>query len=591
MSQFDLVFRGGTIVDGSGAPAFRGDVAIADGKICEVGRVAGRGRDERDAAGRLIMPGFVDIHTHYDGQSTWENRFRPSSEHGVTTVVMGNCGVGFAPCRPEERGLLVKVMEGVEDIPEVVITTGLPWKWRTFPEYLDFLSGRKFDADCAAYVPHAALRVYVMGERGARREPSTPVDRQEMRRLVKEALEAGAVGVSSSRSLSHQDSDGETAPHVRAAAEELQALAEGLRDAGKGVFQIAAGLTGQQLKNVIPEAGALAPEEAVRQEIALYSEISHASGRPLTFSLAEVNQAPAMFRLALDLTAEANRRQGVSLSAQTFPRPIGLLFGLECSLHPFKLHPSYKAIDHLPLVERVNQMRKPAVRARILSEEPDPEHPSAMQRFLVQRSLEAFQFTEQIDYEPDPQTNLTANAAREGRPLAEVAYDALLERDGKALLFLPINNFAGGNLDSAYEALVRDETLVGLGDGGAHYGFICDASFPTFLLSYWTRDRRKGNGGRIGLADAVHRLTRRNALAVGLADRGLIAPGMKADLNVVDYEKLRLGPPEVAFDLPAGGRRLTQRVAGIEATIVAGEVTYRNGVATDALPGRLVRSS
>lgn len=588
--QFDLVIRGGMIVDGSGGPPFLGDVAIAGGRICEVGAVGGRARQELDASGRLILPGFVDIHTHYDGQAAWESRLKPSSEHGVTTVVMGNCGVGFAPCRPRQRGLLVKVMEGVEDIPEIVITQGLPWKWRTFPEYLDFLSGRRLDADCAAYAPHAALRVYVMGERGARREPSTAQDRERMRQLVREAVEAGAVGVSTSRSLAHLDSDGNTAPHVRAAKEELLALALGLRDAGKGVFQIAAGLTGQQLKSVIPKAAALTPEEAVRHEIALYSEISRTSGRPLTFSLAEVNEAPEMFRLALDLVAEANRRPGVSLSAQTFPRPIGLLFGLELSLHPFKLHPSYKAIDHLPLAKRVEEMRKPAVRARILSEQPDAEHPNPVQRFLVRRSLEAFPFADQIDYEPDGRTSLAAIARREERPAAEVAYDALLERDGKAILFLPINNFAGGNLDSAYEALVRDETLIGLGDGGAHYGFICDASFPSFVLSYWTRDRRKGNGRRIGLADAVHRLTRRNALALGLSDRGLIAPGMKADINVVDYARLSLGAPQVAFDLPAGGRRLTQRVVGIDATILSGEITYRNGVATGALPGRLIRS-
>jgi N-acyl-D-aspartate/D-glutamate deacylase len=325
-------------------------------------------------------------------------------------------------------------------------------------------------------------------------------------------------------------------------------------------------------------------------EIELYAEICRVSGRPLSFSLAEVNDAPEMFRLALDLAGEANRRDGVRLSAQTFPRPIGLLFGLELSLHPFRLHPSYRAIEHLPLAERVREMRRPEVRARILAEQPDQAHPNAIQRFLVQRSLEAFPFEGEVDYEPDPGTNLAAIAAREGRPVAETAYDALLQRDGKAILFLPINNYAGGDLDSAHEALIREETLIGLGDGGAHYGFICDASFPTFVLSYWTRDRRKGNGRRIGLPQAVHRLTRRNALALGLQDRGLIAPGMKADLNVIDYDRLRLGPPEVAFDLPAGGRRLTQKVTGIVATVVAGQTTYRDGIATGALPGRLVRA-
>jgi N-acyl-D-aspartate/D-glutamate deacylase len=590
VDQFDVVIRGGTILDGSGRAAFEGDVAISGGAIRRVGVVEGRGHDEIDARGRLVMPGFVDIHTHYDGQATWEHRFKPSSEHGVTTVVMGNCGVGFAPCKPEERSLLVKVMEGVEDIPEIVLTEGVPWMWRTFPEYLDFLAGRRFDADCAAYVPHAALRVYAMGERGARREPSTADDRRRMAAMVTEAVRGGAIGVSTSRSLSHRDSDGQTAPHVRSGREEMLALARGLREAGAGVFQLSAGLTGQQLKGVIPEAGALTPEEAVRQEIELYGEICRVSGRPLNFSLTDVHDAPAMYRLALDLVAEANRDPAVRISAQVFPRPIGLLFGLDLSLNPFKLHPAYRAIEHLPLAERVAEMRKPDVRARILAEAPDPAHPNPVQRFLVKRALDSFPSAGPLDYEPDPATSLAAVAAHEGRDLAEVAYDALLQRDGKAILFVPVNNYSGGNLDSAHDMLADPNTVLGLGDGGAHYGFICDASYPTFVLSYWTRDRVRGNGKRIGLPEAVARLTRRNALAVGLEDRGLIASGLKADLNIVDYARLGLGAPEVTFDLPAGGRRLSQTATGIEATLVAGEVTYRRGAPSGALPGRLVRA-
>jgi N-acyl-D-aspartate/D-glutamate deacylase len=587
---YDLVIRGGLIIDGSGAPPFEGDVAVAGGHIAAVGEVDGVGRQEIHAAGKLVMPGFVDIHTHYDGQVTWEHRLKPSSEHGVTTVVMGNCGVGFAPCKPEARQDLVRVMEGVEDIPEIVITEGLPWRWRTFPEYLDFLESRRFDADCAAYVPHAALRVYAMGERGVRREVSTPQDRELMAQMTAEAVRAGAVGVSSSRNLAHRDAAGATAPHVRADEEELLALARGLRVAGSGVFQIAAGLTGQQLKSVIPEAAQLGPEEAVRREIALYAKICRVSGRPLSFGLTDVNEAPDMHRRALQLIAEANREPGVKITAQVFPRPIGLIFGLELSLNPFKLHPSYKAIEHLPLAERTAEMCKPQVRAAILSEEPDPGHPNPVQRFLVIRALEGWGFTDRIDYEPDADQSLKAVAVREGRSVQEVAYDALLARNGRGIIYLPINNYAGKNLDNAYEMLTSPDTLVGLGDAGAHLGFICDASFPTFLLSYWTRDRTKGNGGRLGLPEAVNRLTRRNALALGLCDRGLIAPGMKADLNVVDYDRLELFGPEVAFDLPAGGRRLNQRVDGIEATIVSGEVTYRGGEPSGALPGRLVRA-
>lgn len=588
-AKFDFVIRAGTVVDGSGGEPFVGDVAISDGLIRAVGQVSGRGRDEISAAGRLVMPGFVDVHTHYDGQVTWEHRLRPSSKHGVTTVVMGNCGVGFAPCRPDEREVLVRVMEGVEDIPEIVLLTGIPWEWTTFPEYLDFLASRRFDADCAALIPHAALRVFVMGERAERREPATPEDRAEMTRLVHEAVEAGAIGVSTSRLLSHRDSGGDLAPHVQMGREELFALADGLRAAGKGMFQLAAALANQTLVSVIPGAAPLSPEEAARHEIELMAEICRRSGRPLSFSLSIINDMPQMATHVLALVEKANREPGVDISAQVFPRPTGILYGLDLSLHPFKLHAAYRAIEHLPLAERVAAMKRPEVRAAILADEPDPGHPDPIQRFLVLRALDAFPLARKPDYEPDPEDSLRARAARERRPVEEVAYDALLAVNGEALLFLPINNFPG-SLDLLAELLVNEATLVGLGDGGAHLGLICDASYATFLLSYWVRDRVKGNGHRLSLPFAVHRLTRRNALAIGMPDRGLIAPGLRADLNIIDFDRLELAMPSVAFDLPAGGRRISQEVTGIDMTMVAGIATYRGGCPTPELPGRLVRS-
>ena len=584
----DLVIRGGLVVDGSGRPPFAADVGISAGRIAVVGKIAGSGREEIEASGRLVVPGFIDIHTHFDGQVTWENRLRPSSEHGVTTVVMGNCGVGFAPCRPHQRDMLVKVMSGVEDIPEIVLTEGVPWEWTTFPEYLDFVASRRFDADCAAYVPHAALRVFVMGWRGYRREASTADDRKRMTALVAEAVSAGAAGVSTSRLLSHRDSSGALAPHVQSEREEMLALAEGLRQAGKGIFQVASGLANQQLASAVPGAAPLGPEESARREVALFVDICRASGRPLTFALSIINDQPATAKLVLDLVADANREPGISMIAQVFPRPIGILFGLDLSLHPFKLHPSYREIEHLPLAERVREMRKPERRALILSEQPDPDHPDPIQRFLVQRSLDTYPFADKPDYEPDLAGNLRQTAMREARPVEALAYDAILAADGRALLFLPINNFPG-SLDQTGDMLVHPDTVVALGDAGAHLGLISDGSYPTFLLSYWTRDRTKGTGPRLDLAQAVHRLTLRPAQVAGMTDRGLIAVGMKADINVISYDDLQLGLPEAVYDLPGNGRRLSQKAEGIDATIVSGVPTYRHGRSTGALPGRLLR--
>lgn len=585
MQMFDLVIRGGSVLDGSGTEAFLADVAVSDGIICAVGEVSQQGREEIDARGKIVMPGFVDIHTHFDGQVTWEHSLSPSSNHGVTTAVMGNCGVGFAPCKPDERNMLVKLMEGVEDIPEIVMTEGIPWKWETYPDYLDFLDERAFDIDCAGYLPHSALRVFVMGERGARGEPSMPADRSAMRRMVTEAVEAGALGISSSRALFHRDADGQLAPHVLSGREELLELAKGLRDAGRGVFQIASGLSSQQLKDFMTDTEPLSPEDHVRHEVALMTEIAEVAGRPLSFALTDLREAPGMFRQVLEQLAEANAR-GIEIRAQIFPRPIGLLFGLDLSLHPFKLHPSYRAIENLPLDERLKEMKRPEFRERLLAEEPDPDFPHPIKRFLVARSRDSYPSKDELDYEPRPANSLKAQAEREGRSIWEVAYDFLTQGEGKSILFLPMANYTGDTLDNVHEMLSHPDTLIGLGDGGAHYGLICDASFPTSMMAYWTRDRA---GARLELPAVVHAMTRRNALGVGLADRGLISSGYKADINIVDYDALKLHAPEVVYDLPGKGRRIVQRAAGYVATIVSGVVTHRDGTPTGALPGRLVR--
>lgn len=567
--EFDVVIRGGLVVDGSGSPATVADVAIADGKIARVGKVPESGREEIDATGQIVTPGFVDIHTHYDGQVTWEHRLMPSSNHGVTTAIMGNCGVGFAPCRPHQRDTLVRVMEGVEDIPEIVMTAGIPWNWETFPEYLDSLSERRYDIDFAAHVPHSAIRVYVMGERGERREAATAEELQQMTAIVRDAVRAGAIGVSSSQSSAHRTVAGEPAPSIGSADAELLALAQGLREAGSGVFQI--------VTDLYSGSDAATHLSTMRR-------IVQTSGRPLSYSLTQKPGNGSLHEDMLALTRQA-QADGLPIRAQVFPRPMGLLFGLDLSLHPFRFHPSYEQVHHLPLAERVVALRDPARRKAILSEQPRHSNPFSV--MLVSEYDNAFALGDPPCYEPDADMTLAGQAQRRGVTVADLAYDLLLEDDGNGLLLNPIANFSDRNLDAARRMLMDEHSLVGLGDGGAHYGMICDSSYPTTLLSYWTRDRRND---RIPLEWAIHRLTRNNALAVGLTDRGLLSEGMKADINVIDYANLRMQAPRPVFDLPAGGRRLTQVATGYTATLVNGEVTYRNGNATGALPGRLIRN-
>jgi len=563
--QYDLVIRGGTIVDGTGAAPFSGDVGIIGDRIAAVGKIEGSAKEEINATGMIVTPGFVDVHTHYDGQVTWESRLAPSSDHGVTTVVMGNCGVGFAPIRESQRHMAIKLMEGVEDIPEVVMAQGIPWSWETFPEYLDALDKRETDVDFAAQIPHSPIRVYVMGERGVNLEPPTDEDLAEMRRLTKEAIEAGALGVTTSRQLAHAFRDGRPAPSTKTEVDELLALADGLKDAGGGVFQI------------IPNTG-----NPGADEFGIIAKLQQESGRPVNFSLftgSGITDPQAY----LDGLANADEDQR-PIKGQFYPRPIGMLFGLDLSYHPFSLNPSYKKIEDLPLDEKVAAMRDPAFRQQLLSEEPEDPNPFFL--WVVQQTQILFPLGDPPNYAPSPDDSIKARAATLGVDERELIYDELLRQNGRAVLYCPMGNTENNRFDAAVDLFGKPGTVLGLGDGGAHYGMICDAAYPTYMLTQYVRDKHM-----VPVEKAVSMLSRETALSVGLTDRGLLKPGYKADLNVIDLDRLHLYAPRVKRDLPAGGKRLSQKSDGYEATIVSGQVTYRNGRATGALPGRLVRGT
>jgi len=565
MPHFDLIVRNALIYDGRGGEPFVGDIAVDGATIREVGAVEGAGRREIDAKGLAAMPGFVDIHTHYDGQATWSDRMTPSSDHGVTTVVMGNCGVGFAPCRPQDREVLVKLMEGVEDIPEVVMEAGIPWTWESFAEYLDFLDGRRFDVDVSAQLPHAPLRVYVMGERAGSIEDATDEDIARMKALTEEALAAGALGFSTTRSINHRSANGEVSPSYHAAEKELIGIASALREADAGVLQGVADM--------------LTEDEAV-ERVGLFRRMAEAAGRPTTTSVVEHTPNDA-WRKALETIGEANR-DGVVLRAQVFSRALGLIMGLELSQTPVSSSALFKSLRKLPLAERVAKLREPEVRATIIAEA--QASPKAYKHFD-----RVYHLGDTPNYEPDPQNSLANISKRTGVSPFELAYDMLLEREGHGLLYGAMSNYYGGSLEHVREMLTHPDTVVGIGDGGAHYGLICDASYPTHMLSYWGRDRASGE--RLPLPFIVKTLTKDNADAVGFTDRGVIAPGMKADLNIVDLERLSLSSPEVARDLPRDGVRMRQSAHGYVATIVSGVVTRENGVDTGARPGRLVRGA
>lgn len=566
--SFDLVIRNGTIVDGLGAEPYPGDVAVRDGVIVEVGAVHGDAKHVIDATGALVTPGFVDLHTHYDGQSIWSDRLNPSSAHGVTTALMGNCGVGFAPCRMADHEVLVDLMAGVEDIPGVVMTDGLPWTWETFPQFMDAVDARQHDIDVAALLPHSPLRVYVMGQRGVDREPATPADLAAMRALAREAAEVGALGFSSSRLATHRTSTGTQIPSYDAAYPEILAIGRGIADGGGGLIQF------------VPDL----PDGAYEPVLQQVFDAATDAGLPVTFSLLLGNAGEPMWPSAMAMVENANSNGG-SITAQVFPRPIGLMIGLELSINPFVLYPSYGAIASMPLADRVAEMRKPEVRERILADSPTviPTNPLA---FLAQMWEWIFPLGDDPDYEPDRSQSIAARAKARGISPWEEAYDRLLDDDGHALLLQALANFEGNSLATVGDLIRRDDVVLGLGDGGAHYGMICDSSYPTYLLTHWARDR---SSGRLSVQAAIRELTSIPARVAGLEDRGCIAPGYKADLNVIDHANLRLHKPVVTYDLPAGGRRLDQTAEGYRATVVSGQIIVENDTPTAARPGKLVR--
>jgi N-acyl-D-aspartate/D-glutamate deacylase len=561
-----LVIRGGVVVDGTGAAPFEADVGISGGRIVKVGRVAERGVEEIDARGLLVTPGFVDPHTHYDAQVLWANHITPSSCNGVTTALIGNCGVGFAPCKPEQRDMLVRLMEGVEDIPEPVLTEGLPWNWQSFPDYLDRLEARRFDLDVATQVPHAALRVFVMGERGAAREPATEADRAAMARLAAEGIRAGALGFSTSRTLNHKTADGQPTPTLDAAEDELATIAQAIGQAGAGWLQVISDF-----------------DEAIEEEFAMLRRLVALSGRPMTTTVLERDSKPGEWRHLLGMIAEANAA-GQKMTGMVLTRPTGIMLGFEISQNPFVNCPSWGEIGHLPFAARIAALRDPTLRARLLDEAAgDPVLASRLRRWD-----RIFPLGDPPDYEPSAEQSIGAEARRLGVDPAGLAYDKMLENDGRTILYRPLSNYAHGTLETVREMMAHPNTLIGLGDGGAHVSILCDASAMTYGLTHWTRDRQSG---RFPLEWMVRRLTLDNARALGLGDRGEIAPGKKADINVIDHGRLRLHVPQAVYDLPAGGRRLMQTADGYVATVLSGEVVSREGAATGSLPGRLIRGA
>jgi N-acyl-D-aspartate/D-glutamate deacylase len=563
--MLDLLIRGGTIVDGSGAAPVAGDVGVRDGRIAAVGRVDEPARRTLDASGLLVTPGFVDVHTHYDGQVTWDTLLTPSCWHGVTTVVMGNCGVGFAPVRPGTHEYLIKLMEGVEDIPGTALAEGIAWgEWESFPEYLDAIARRAYAVDVGAQVPHAALRFYVMGERGADHEQApSAAEIEQMGELVKSAVRAGALGFTTSRTKNHRTSDGRFTPSLTAGADELLGISRRLGEAGQGVFEVVSDFAGRA------------------QEWELFREMVRQSGRPMSISIGQNDASPDAWRAMLAMIAEANRA-GLPIKAQVASRAIGLLLGLEATLHPFSSHPSFRELAALPLGEKVARLRDPALKRRLLAEKPAPALAA-----LVWQFERLFVLGDPPDYEPPPEKSIAAEAARLGVAPEERAYERLLEQEGRALLYRPFLNYSAFSLDAVREMLLNEFTVPGLGDAGAHCGMICDGSFPTYLLAHWGKSRTRG--ARIPIEQLVKGQTADTAALVGLLDRGRIAPGLKADLNLIDFDRLGMRPPEIVHDLPAGGKRLLQRATGYRATVLSGVVTFENGEPTGERPGRLVR--
>jgi N-acyl-D-aspartate/D-glutamate deacylase len=560
MTHYDLIIRNGQVVDGTGAPAIDADIAVSDGKIAAIGgELKATAAQEIDAAGMIVTPGFVDVHTHYDGQATWDTHLNPSSSLGTTTVVMGNCGVGFAPCRPEDREVLVKLMEGVEEIPESAMHEGLPWTWETFPEFLDCIDSRPHDIDLAALVPHGPLRVYVMGERGVNREPATEDDIAKMKALLAESVAAGGVGFSTSRTLVHRSSTGAYVPTYQAIGSELKQVAQALSGDSGHVFQF------------------IADWQDAEDEFSILRDTCANTGAKGTFTLLDINGTPNLWREHLD-RIETAQAEGLDIRGQVLSRPVGIMMGHPASMSPFYDRPSFKALDSLPWDEKIAALHNPETKAKILNE--SNENPHIFVKLVGNNFKNMYVLDDPIEYLPGSDRCIANLAAAENRDAQEWLYDYFLTNNGNALMYIPGANLSG----NIPEMLDHPNTVVALGDGGAHVGSICDASANLYVLIKWVREQ-----GRFNLEQGIHMLTRQPAELYSLNDRGVLAQGMKADINIIDFEHLKLHTPHIVHDLPAGGKRFLQRADGIKTTIVSGEVIYQDGVATGVLPGKLIR--
>jgi N-acyl-D-aspartate/D-glutamate deacylase len=573
--MFDTVIRGGTLVDGAGAPAVRGDVAIKDGVIVEVGKISGAARRTLDADGAHVTPGFVDIHTHYDGQVSWDSQLAPSSINGVTSVAIGNCGVGFAPARSDKHDFLIALLEGVEDIPGAALAEGLTWDWESFPDYLDAIGRRRYAIDLGAHMPHAALRAYVMGERGAD-HTARPTDSEiaEMERLTYEALEAGAIGFSTSRTYAHRARGGANIGTFTASQAELEGIVRALNRSGKGVIQM------------ISDAYLTADDDFAEAELRLIRRLARVAGRRLSFTVQQTDESPGRWRRIFGEIERMNA-DGLDVSAQVAPRPIGAILGFAATTNPFLFTSTYRAIAQSSSVaERLARLNDPEVRAAILAEH-GAIHREGFAELLAHGFARMFRMTDPVDYEPAAEASLAAEAARAGRDPAEHAYEVFLEEGGRRLIYMPLINYVEGDLAATHGMMTADHTLFGLSDGGAHCGTICDGSFPTTTLALWSRGDKAGR--TIPLEALVHGYTQRNARHVGWRDRGVLAPGYLADINIIDLGALDLSPPEIVQDLPAGGVRLLQTARGYRTTMKSGVVTFENGAWTGETPGGLVR--
>jgi len=566
--MYDLVIRNGTIYDGRGGAPFVADLAVKDKKIVKIGTVEHGGKLEIEAKGKIVTPGFVDIHTHYDGQVTWDPYLRPSTYHGVTTVVMGNCGVGFSPCKPEKRDWLISLMEGVEDIPGTALHEGIDWEWESFPEYLDTLEKKPLAIDVGTQIPHGAVRAFVMGERGINQEDASDLEIEQMGQIVKEAINAGAYGFSTSRTVKHRDSQGGPTPSLTAHKKELVEIAKAVGELNKGVLQ------------------GISDFYDFESEFNIFKEMSKESGRPISITVEQQDARPDWWMQLLDGITEA-QEEGIKMYGQVPPRATGILMGLTASLNPFTLHPSFMEIANLPLKEKVAKMEEASFRKKILSEKPISIDNPLLDEIITSFN-KMFRLGEPANYEPGPEMSALSESKRMNISPEEVLLDMLLEKEGNALIYHPLFNYEPGNLDHVETMLNHPHTIFGLGDAGAHCGAISDASFPTTLLQHWGRDRTKGN--KFPLERLIKMQTSETSELLGILDRGALEVGLKADINIIDFKNLTIHEPEIIYDLPAGGKRLMQKASGYEYTIVAGEVAFKKGEATGALNGKLIRN-